>query len=89
MKLNFPSTTGPIARHFGEELFRVDYAIRTRGIKPVAKIGPCHVYDEAAVNAIGAALREIRGRRHRRCDRLSAMESHDTSTSLSATQGGA
>jgi hypothetical protein len=88
MKLSFPSTTGPIARHFGEELFRVDYAIKTRGINPVAKIVPCFVYDEAAVNAIGNALREIRARRRPRHNRPPAMGAKTTLAALTPMQEG-
>ena len=57
--LKYPASIGPIAEHFDEDLHRVEYAIRSRDIKPVGKIGNANAYDEEAVRQIGEALRDI------------------------------
>jgi hypothetical protein len=57
------ATVGEIARRIDEPLHRIEYVIRSRGIRPAAVAGNVRVFDEAAVERIAAALRGIERRR--------------------------
>lgn len=52
-------TTGAIARDLREPIHRVEYAIRTRGIKPRCLAGQIRVFGEEAVDQIAEILRQI------------------------------
>ena len=52
-------TTGLIARRLKEPLWRVEYVIRTRNIRPISRAGNLRVFDEPAVQQIAAELRRI------------------------------
>jgi len=52
-------TVGEIARRFGEPLHRIEYVIRSRGIKPLGRAGNARVFSELAVERIGEELRRI------------------------------
>lgn len=56
-------TTGTIAARLGVPLHRVEYVIRAKGIRPVARAGAARVFGEEQVDAIAAALRKIEGRK--------------------------
>ena len=56
-------TVGVIAELVGEPLHRIEYAIRSRGIKPRAVAGNARVFDAPAVDQIRAALRDIADRK--------------------------
>jgi hypothetical protein len=56
-------TIGGIGRRLNEPLHRVDYAIKSRGIRPSAVIGNARVFTEDDVARIAAALRDIAAKR--------------------------
>lgn len=53
------STVGEIARRLGEPLHRIEYVIRTRGLKPVSRAGHAGIYSEGDVQYIACELRRI------------------------------
>ena len=55
-------SVGGLAKRFGDEVWRVEYVLRSRHIKPLAKVGNSNVYGAAAIRRVGAALNEIHGR---------------------------
>ena len=61
--LTYPASVGPIANHFGVVVHRVEYAVRSRAIKPMGKVGNANAYDEEAVRRIGAALRDAHAKK--------------------------
>ncbi|GMV70167.1 MAG: hypothetical protein DYG93_07655 [Leptolyngbya sp. PLA2] len=56
----FAPTVGVIARRFGQPVHRVEYVIRSRGIKPVAWAGHARVFSETDVHRIGRELERMR-----------------------------
>ena len=52
-------TVGEIARRLGEPVHRIEYVIRTRGLKPVSRAGHAGIYSEADVQYIASELRRI------------------------------
>jgi hypothetical protein len=58
-RLKSALTTGAIARELGEPIHRVQYAIRTRGIKPEAVAGHIRVFPPEAVEQVAEILREM------------------------------
>jgi hypothetical protein len=62
-------TVGLIARRLNEPLHRVEYAIKSRNIKPVAIGGNARIFDEQDVERIAAALLEMDVRRDRLASR--------------------
>jgi hypothetical protein len=56
-------TTGKIADKFDVPFRMVEYVIRSRRIAPVGRAGIARVFDDKAVEAIGAAIRDINGRK--------------------------
>jgi len=61
MRASVPSaaTVGEIARRLGEPLHRIEYVIRTRGLKPEFRAGHAGIYSEGDVQYIAAELRRI------------------------------
>jgi hypothetical protein len=58
-------TIGEIARRLGEPIHRVEYAIRSRGIRPSGWAGNARVFPQDSVNEIAAVLHHIQAaRRH-------------------------
>jgi hypothetical protein len=55
-------TVGAIARRLDEPLHRVEYAIRSRDIRPVGMAGNLRVFDDEALETIADVLREIDAR---------------------------
>lgn len=58
-------TLPEVARMLGVRLHQAEYAVRSYGIDPVARIGNARVYDTAAIERIRSALDRIADRRHR------------------------
>jgi hypothetical protein len=56
-------TVGRIALRLNEPMHRVEYAIRSRGIKPVGVAGNLRVFDDAAIEEVASILREIEVKR--------------------------
>jgi hypothetical protein len=52
-------TIGAIARELGEPIHRVQYAVKTRGIKPEAIAGQIRVFPPETVDRVADILREI------------------------------
>ncbi len=52
-------TVGEIARRLGEPVHRIEYVIRTRGLKPVSRAGHAGIYSEDNVQYIASELRHI------------------------------
>ena len=52
-------TVGEIARQLDEPLHRVEYVIRSRGIRAESRAGNCRVFSETAVNRIDSEIRRI------------------------------
>ena len=52
-------TVGEIARRLGEPIWRIEYLIRSRDIKPITRAGNARVFSEADVNRIGEELSRI------------------------------
>jgi hypothetical protein len=50
---------GEIARRVGKPVHCVDYVIRTRNIRPVARAGNANIYTESDVVFIASELRRI------------------------------
>jgi hypothetical protein len=59
-------TIGSIAKHAGEPIHRIAYAIKTRQIRSSGMAGNAHVYNDEQVEEIAAALREMDGNREGR-----------------------
>jgi hypothetical protein len=55
-------TVGVIARRLNEPLHRINYVLRTRGIKPAGIAGAYRVFTEEQVAQIVAELAEIEAR---------------------------
>jgi hypothetical protein len=58
-KVQSAPTVGEIARRTGNLVHRVEYVIRSRGIKPVAVAGNARIFSEADVAHIASELRRI------------------------------
>ena len=56
-------TVGQIAQRLNEPLHRIEYAIKSRNIQPVAQAGNARVFEEEDLERISAALREMDSRR--------------------------
>ena len=56
-------TTGDIAKTLNAELHRVLYALRSRNIEPVGRIGNLRAYTEDAVGRVREALEQMDERR--------------------------
>jgi DNA-binding transcriptional MerR regulator len=52
-------TVGEIARRVGTPVHRVEYVIRSRGIKPISVAGNARIFSEADVQHIASELRRI------------------------------
>lgn len=52
-------TVGEIARRLEVPLHRVEYVIRSRGIRPTSRAGNARVFSDAAVEMIGSELQRI------------------------------
>jgi hypothetical protein len=57
---HFP-TVGEIARRVGAPVHKVEYVIRTRGIRPCGRAGNARVFSEVDVARISSELRRIAG----------------------------
>jgi hypothetical protein len=55
-------TVGEISRRWSEPLHKVEYAIRSRRIRPAARAGIARVFDAEGLAQIEAALREMNAR---------------------------
>ncbi len=62
-KLRIILTVGQIARRLNEPLHRIEYAIKSRNIQPVAIAGNARVFESEDLDRISAALREMDSRR--------------------------
>jgi hypothetical protein len=56
-------TVGEIARRLGEPVHRIEYIIRSRGLRPNSRAGNARVFSEADVRAIAVELARIGRRR--------------------------
>lgn len=56
-------TVGEIALRLGEPVWRIEYLIRSRNIRPVSRAGNARVFTEADVSFIASELRRINGER--------------------------
>jgi hypothetical protein len=56
-------TVGEIARRLGEPVHRIEYIIRSRGIRPRGVAGNCRVFAVADVQRIASELRGIHQRK--------------------------
>lgn len=58
-------TTGEIARRVDQPIHKIEYYIRSRGVKPIARAGTLRIFSEADFERIAAELRrgEDGGRR--------------------------
>jgi hypothetical protein len=52
-------TIGAIARELGEPIHRIQYAVKTRGIKPAAVAGHIRVFAPETVERVADILRDI------------------------------
>lgn len=52
-------TVGEIARRLGQEIHRVEYVIRSRGIQPAGWAGHARVFRDADLAFIASELRRI------------------------------
>jgi len=52
-------TIGEIARRLGVPVHRVEYVIRTRNLRPVARAGNLRVFSEADVAYVAGELRRM------------------------------
>jgi hypothetical protein len=68
---------GQIAQRLNEPLHRVEYAIKSRHIKPVAIGGNARIFDEQDVERIAAALLEMDSRRDRLTSRKASGQEAD------------
>jgi len=57
------ATVGEIARRLAAPVHRVEYIIRTRGLRPGSRAGRAGIYDDADVQYIAAELRRIAAER--------------------------
>lgn len=55
-------TIGEIARRLGESIHRVEYVVRTRGIRPSGRAGHVRIFTETDVSRIADELRRIDAR---------------------------
>ena len=53
------NTVGVISRRLGIPTHRVNYIVRTRGIRPASRAGMAHIYNEADVERIASEARRI------------------------------
>ena len=67
--VTYPCTIGDIVRLTGEDLHRVEYAIRSRRIQPVRRLGNINLYDVGGVEQVKAALAAIQQANARRAAR--------------------
>ena len=56
-------TVGQIAQRLNEPLHRIEYAVRSRNIQPVAIAGNARVFEEEDLERISAALVEMDSKR--------------------------
>jgi hypothetical protein len=63
------NTPGHIAARLGESIHRIDYIIRTRGIRPAAYAGRLRLFDRDGVARIRHELNAIDARRGKGVDR--------------------
>jgi hypothetical protein len=61
-ELRIELTIGKIARRFNEPLHKVEYAVKSRCIRPAARAGVARIFDTAGLEQIAAALREMNAR---------------------------
>ena len=52
-------TVGEIARRLGEPVHRIEYVIRSRGIRPSGLAGVARVFTDSDVERIASELRRI------------------------------
>lgn len=52
-------TIGEIVRRTGFPLHRIEYVIRTRGIRPTGRAGNARIFTEVDVSRIASELRRI------------------------------
>ena len=62
-KLRLVLTVGQIASRLDEPLHRIEYAIKSRNIKPVALAGHARIFEERVLERISPALLEMDARR--------------------------
>ena len=53
------ATTGEIAKILGRPTHKVEYVVRTRGIRPSARVGNLRVFSQADVDYVAAELKRI------------------------------
>ena len=53
------ATVGQIARHLNQHVHRIEYIIRSRGIRAESRAGNCRVFSETAVNRIASEINRI------------------------------
>jgi hypothetical protein len=58
-------TVGDLCRDFAEPIHRIHYAILSRRIEPVGRIGLRRTFDQAGIDAIRRALAQDRRRERR------------------------
>jgi len=54
-------TVGVIAQRLGEPVWRVEYIIHSRHIKPIGWAGNARVFSEADISFIASEIRHVRG----------------------------
>ena len=59
MAVRLALTVGVISRELEKPIHRVEYVIKSRGIKPESRAGNCRVFSESAVQRIASELRRI------------------------------
>lgn len=52
-------TTGQVAEHLGEPIYRVEYVIKTRKIKPAGRAARFRLFDANGVQQIRQALDQM------------------------------
>jgi hypothetical protein len=62
MATNLAGTVGEVARRLNAPLHKVNYVVRTRGIRPAATAGAYRLFTVEQVAKIGEALAEIDAR---------------------------
>lgn len=65
-------SVGQINKALGVEVHKILYAIRSRGIVPVGKVGSANAFDEAAVERIKTALEAIEAGKNERAPAVGA-----------------
>lgn len=66
MNENNEVTTGQLAKRFGVPRHHIEYAIDSRGIEAVRRVGIIRLFDRKSQARIGAVLEEIEARRSAR-----------------------